>query len=90
MRVAWEERAVDDLETIVRRIGRDSPQAAKKVLPYLVGAAEMLAASPRMGRSTGRGDLRELVLTRFPYVLFYEIVADEVRILGVFHHRQRR
>ena len=34
--------------------------------------------------------VREFILTRYPYVLVYEILDEEVRILAVFHHRQQR
>jgi toxin ParE1/3/4 len=49
-----------------------------------------LKSFPRRGRATDRVDIRELVLTRYPYTIIYEIADAEVRILAVFHQAQNR
>jgi len=89
-RVVWDDRALDDLDAIANYIAADSPRAAIRVVEYIRKAALSLETSPELGVASPELGLREFILTRFPYILVYEIVDDEVRILAVFHHRQRR
>ncbi|MCR6646215.1 MAG: type II toxin-antitoxin system RelE/ParE family toxin [Terricaulis sp.] len=55
-----------------------------------ISAARSLETSPSLGKATSKTGVREFVLTRYPYLLAYELAGDEIRILAVFHHRQRR
>ena len=32
-----------------------------------------------------QGDIREGLLTRFPYAVYYRPLADRIRVLSVFH-----
>ena len=31
------------------------------------------------------GDIREGLLTRFPYAVYYRVLADRIRVLAVYH-----
>jgi toxin ParE1/3/4 len=88
-RVIWDERAVQELKAVATYIANDSPRSAKRVTEYLRDRALLLETSPELGRAVGDGT-RELVLSRYPYVLVYEIAGDEVHIVALFHHRQNR
>jgi addiction module RelE/StbE family toxin len=90
MRLAWDGRALDDLEAIANYIARDNPRAAARVVTYIREAATRLQALPRLGPETPEPGVREFVLTRYPYILVYEPADGEIRILAVFHHRQKR
>lgn len=87
--VVWHRRATEDLNAIAAHIAKDSPRSAQRVAAYITNAALLLETSPELGRAVDDGT-RELVLTRYRYVLVYEIVGDDVRILAVFHHHQQR
>ena len=87
--LAWDDRALSDLEAITDYIARDNPHAARRVIEYIKRAATLLETSPRLGRIV-EPNLHEFVLTKYPYILVYENAPDEVRILAVFHHRQQR
>ncbi len=90
MRLVWDGRALDDLEAIADYIARDNPRAAARVVDYIRNAAVRRRALPRLGPETSEPGLREFVLTRYPYILVYEPLDEEVRILAVFHHQQLR
>ncbi len=84
MLVVWDEDALSDLETIGAFIAQDSPSAARRV-------ARLLETSPHLGRpAMGREGVRELTISRYPYVLVYEIANEELRILAVVHQAQNR
>lgn len=89
-RLAWDDRALDDLDAIADYIAADSPRAAVRVVEYIRKAALSLETSPELGKLSLDPELREFVLTRYPYILVYEIAGEEVRVLAVFHHRQQR
>jgi toxin ParE1/3/4 len=88
--LVWEEGAADDLESIGDWIARDSPRAALRVVESIVRSAQLLSTFPELGRAVDGTDVREFVLTRYPYILVYENASDAVRIRAVFHHRQQR
>ena len=89
-RLVWDGRALDDLDSIAAYIAGDSPRAAARVVAYIKNAALSLETSPELGLASPERGVREFILTRYPYILVYEIADDEVRILAVFHHRQLR
>ncbi len=90
MHLAWDGRALDDLEAIADYIAQDNPRAAARVVDYIRDAAARLQVLPQLGPETPEPGVREFVLTRYPYILVYEPAEGEIRILAVFHHRQAR
>jgi plasmid stabilization system protein ParE len=70
-------------------IGKESPRSGRKVVAYIQSRAALLETSPELLRAIDDGT-RELVLTRYRYVLVYEMVGDDIRILSVFHHARKR
>ncbi len=91
MRVVWDDEALDDLDSIGAFIASDNPQAAMRVVERIRERSLLLEASPRLGKPIAeQPGLRELILSRYPYVLVYEIDDGVVRILAVFHQSQDR
>ncbi len=45
--------------------------------------AEITANPERYGFADG--DIREGLLSRFPYAVYYRVLADRVRVLAVYH-----
>jgi plasmid stabilization system protein ParE len=89
-RVVWGRKATNDIDAISEYIAKGSRRAAKRVSHYIRQAARPLAKSPRLGRAIDSDTTRELILVRYPYVLVYQLVDHEVRILAVFHQSQNR
>jgi len=85
--VIWTDEARDNLASIRAYIQQFSPLAAQRFSLRLVNAAERLAASPRVGRSTSRGH-RELVVVR-PYIIRYRITDEAVFIIRIRHGARR-
>ena len=50
-------------------------------------AIERIRRSPEM-YPTIHKSFRRIVVRRFPFALFYEIVSTEIRVLAVFHSRR--
>lgn len=79
------EPAARDLEGIVDYIALDSPVAAESVYRGIVRAAERLPEFPALGRPGRHPETRELSVSGLPYLIVYEVSADAVTILAVFH-----
>jgi addiction module RelE/StbE family toxin len=85
MQVKWLRRALENLDDEAAYIAKDSPSAAAEFVVHMRDSAAMLANHPNMGRSGRITGTRELVVTRFSYILPYRVRADTVEILRVFH-----
>ena len=79
------EPAARDLEGIVDYIALDNPAAAESTYRAIVHAAEKLTAFPAMGRPGRHPETRELSIADLPYLIVYEVGAEYVTILAVFH-----
>lgn len=61
-------------------------------------AMDAIARFPEMGVAagslgppdTGAGTLRKLVLRHMPFVLWYHVGGDDIRVLRLFHARQKQ
>lgn len=85
MRVRFSRRAIDDLEDIFTYIAKDNSHAAATVIARIERLAATLGSSPNIGRPTDMQGVRMLSIVRYPYLVFYEILADEVVIRHVRH-----
>lgn len=79
------EPAARDLEGIVDYIALDDPAAAESVYRGIVQAARRLPQFPALGRPGRHPETRELSLSGLPYLIVYEVSAEAVTILAVFH-----
>jgi len=85
MQVKWLRKALQNLDQEAAYIAQDSPKAAGEFVAHLIASAARLADHPHMGRPGRVPGTRELVVTRFPYILPYRAQSDTVAILRVFH-----
>jgi toxin ParE1/3/4 len=74
-----------DLDAIVDYIALDNPSAAQSVYRAIVAAAENLTRFPEVGRIGRLANTRELPVPSLPYLIVYEIGADSVTIVAIFH-----
>jgi toxin ParE1/3/4 len=50
---------------------------------------DLLLRHPRAGQLTSNGRLRRLVVSPYPYLIFYEATEDQIVIHGVRHAARR-
>ena len=85
MQVRWLRQALRNLDEEAAYIAQDSPQSAAAFVQHLMASAQMLVQHPQMGRPGRVPGTRELVVTRYPYILPYRVRGQNVEILRVFH-----
>ncbi len=85
-RLAWSPEAVEDIESIVSHIERDSPWYAKAVASRIVETAEAIPSFPELGRivpEIGEAAIRERLV--YSYRIIYRLESERVLVAAVIH-----
>jgi addiction module RelE/StbE family toxin len=88
MLVRWTKSAADDLESIVNFVRADNSEAALRVGRKLYEAAKSLSDMPRRGRVGQAPGTRELIVVPLPYIVVYQVLEQDIRIVRVRHTAQ--
>ena len=89
MEIRWSIPAAEDLERICERIERDNPEAARRVARTIYDGCASLSEFPNLGRPSIRiPGRRELVFSRLPYIVVYQVTQHAVEISRIFHGAQ--
>ena len=88
MRVIWSPRAIRHLIALREYIAKDSEENAARIAERLLGAVELLATQPEMGRPGRVLGTRELVVADKGYIIPYRVHRDRLELMAVFHGRQ--
>ena len=85
-RVRFSKSAVNDLNSIREYIYDNNKDAAKEVVSYIIEKIEtILVVNPAAGRAGRVLRTRELVISKYPYIVPYQVRDDVVYILRVLH-----
>ena len=90
MRVRYSPRSIEALDEIHRYISKDNPSAAWVVASFIRQTIRHLERWPYQGRATERDGVRRIVVTNYPYVVYYHVDDTRVLILTVIHTAQDR
>jgi toxin ParE1/3/4 len=85
VRVRYTRPALADVEAILEHIATHSPQGAKRVQAKIKLAIDLLPRHPLIGTRTDDPATRRLVVTPYPYLVFYEPTADEILVHAIRH-----
>ena len=85
MRLVFTEPAASDLDDIIDYIALDNPAAAERVFRAIVASSKRLSEFPGLGRPGRLSATREFAVTGLPYLIVYEVDAEAVTVLAVFH-----
>ncbi|ETF04535.1 translation repressor RelE [Advenella kashmirensis W13003] len=88
MELFWTIDALDDRDRIYSYVENDSPRAALSLDEQFEKGAALLSRYPHIGRPGRVPDTFELVV-HANYLLVYDLVSDQVRILRVVHTATR-
>lgn len=89
MRLRFLSSALSDLDGIRRYIAQDNPVAARKVITEVRRQTRILIEHPHVGRPGRSEGTRELLINPYPYIVAYQVEAEEVQILAVVHTPRR-
>jgi toxin ParE1/3/4 len=84
--VIFSQFAREDLRSIREYIYDNNQATAKKVVAHIVNKIQtLLVVTPSMGRAGRVLRTRELVITKYPYIVSYRVKENEIQILRVLH-----
>ena len=89
MQTLWTSKALSDLRRLHEFLTNNDAGAAARVVRSLVAAPDILQSNPRIGHRLDTflpREVRRLIVGH--YELRYEIVAEDVRILRIWHNRE--
>jgi len=89
MTIHYTRRAFADREAIFDYLAERSPKGALSVQRAILKSIRALEAHPGLGRLTDFADVRELVVPRYPYKVYYRIEGREVWILHIRDTRRQ-
>ena len=75
-------RAAAELDKILGYIERHSPQGGRRAQARIQAVINLLSRHPRAGEITTKGRLRRVVVSPYPYLIFYRAAEDEIVIHG--------
>lgn len=89
MRVRWLQKAIKNLDAEADYIAQENSKAAADMFVHVKNMVDSLSEFPSSGRPGRVPGTRELVVDRYPFVVPYRVVGDEIQILRVFHSRRK-
>jgi plasmid stabilization system protein ParE len=90
MRIEYSRRALSDLIEIAAYYAAFQNNAGERVGARIREVAARIARSPQIGRPVvERPGVRVVPLRRYPYLIFYRVARDAVRIIHIRHTSRR-
>ena len=88
MKVRYSRRALADLVHIADYVREHNPRAAVALEKRIRSSIEQLQTFPLIGRPTDDPDIRMFPIVRYPYLVFYEVMEQEILIHHIRHARR--
>ena len=85
MRLRYTLPALADLNAVLDYIAAHSPQGARRVQGRIQTIIDLLLQYPQIGRRTNDPTIRRMVVTPYPYLIFYEATESEIIIHAIRH-----
>ncbi len=89
MRVRYLPSALRQLDAILDYIDAHDLQGANRVKARINAMTMLLSTHPLTGETTRRPGQRRMLVSPFPYVIFYRVTDDEVIVQRVRHTSRR-
>ena len=89
MRVRYTPRAFADREAIFEYINRRNPRAAQEVTAFIEKRISELGDSEIRHRVISKLGVHALWLGRYPYIIYYRVVRDEISVVHIRHAARR-
>lgn len=85
MKPLFTPQALAELDHVLGQIREQSPQGATRVRRRIKATIDLVVRHPQAGQRTNVPGLRRILVTPYPYVVFYLPGAEAVVVIGVRH-----
>lgn len=89
MRIVYTRNALRQLDEILIYIEERSPQGASRVKARIEDLLALLTKHASVGQTTSRAGQRRLVISPYPYAMFYRVKDDMVIVQRIRHTARR-
>jgi toxin ParE1/3/4 len=89
VKLRYTKTALRQIEQTLSHIETQSPQGALRVAERTETVLAMVLDHPRVGQATSRQGVRRVMVTPYPYVIFYRVTDAEIVVMR-FRHAARR
>ncbi len=89
MRLEWTKKANDSLLNATKYIRDNDTIAARKVIAAIEKTTDFLLKNPYIGRVKRFSTTRELIMTRYPFIIWYSFNNGLIQILQVKYNLKR-
>ena len=83
--IVFTKLAQEDLRAIKKYVCCDNFSAAQKVVKHILECIENLKVNPSIGRAGRVLRTRELIISKYPYIVPYQVRDNNIYILRVLH-----
>jgi len=77
-----------ELEEAARWYADKSSAACAGFRSSVIDAVELISNSPLSWRQVTESGVRRIIVEKYPYTIYYEVLGDMVYVLSVAHHRK--
>jgi toxin ParE1/3/4 len=88
MKARYSKRAIHDLISAADYMRDRNPRALLAIEQRNRSAIRQLELFPFIGRTTDDPEIRVLPIVHYPYLVFYEVLQDEIIIHHIRHGRR--
>lgn len=85
MKLRFSRRAVRQIEEIIDAIALESPQGARRVRERMQAITTLLIEHPHIGQPTDLEGVRRMLVSPYPYLIFYRVTDDAVIVQRMRH-----
>jgi toxin ParE1/3/4 len=89
VKLRYTRTALRQIDSALDYIALRSPQGARSLNKRILTTVALIQEYPQAGQMTSRERYRRLVLTPYPYVIFYRVAVDEI-VISRFRHAAQR
>ncbi len=81
--------AIADVAAIKSFVSRENSQAAANIVAHVYRQIQLLSHFPEMGQATDLDGVRRIPVGRYPYIVYYEVLNEEVIVHHIRHAARR-
>jgi toxin ParE1/3/4 len=85
VKLRFTKRAIQQIEEIIYAIAQESPQGARRVRERMQTITTLLIKHPHIGQPTDFAGVRRMLVSPYPYLIFYRVTEDAVIVQRVRH-----
>ena len=86
MKVRFSRLALAELDRVLAELAERNPRTSARFLNRVEQMSAQLSRHPKAFQQVlNRPDVRRAPLLRYPYLMFYKVVNDEVLVLRIAH-----